>query len=301
MNLQQLRYFVTAAQTLNFTEAAKRHYLTQPAVSRQITELENELNLKLFIRSSHKVILTDAGEEFYNYARDMLDMSDKAVSRMRTISQGQSGILKISSIPCPTPGLVNALSLFSKQYPAIQVDLDVVTGQKQILSIQKNECDIYFSFKTLLQSQDSLSYITTDEERCCLLIREQDAPKIDIHDFSSLKGKNLICEYHTEGPFLHEKISEICINRGLDIKDHLPMTNIFAVAIAVAAGIGFTIMPETLAKGTYTEHLANLPIPGDDALVKNAVGWNRLKYNSAKEKFLQVLLGLYPDNVVPIF
>ena len=297
MDLQQLKYFLSVSQTLNFSEAAKRHYITQPAVSRQITKLENELNVKLFFRSSHKVALTDAGKEFYKYARDMLDVSEKAASQMRIISKEQAGVLRISSIACPTPSMIQALSLFTKQYPDIKIDLDIATGLKQIISIQKDEYDIYFATEALLKAQNSLVFIPTDEERCFLLIHKRDAPYINANDFSGLNGKTLICEYQTEGPNLFEKISEICRNRAFDIdfEGYLPLNTVFAVTMAVSAGVGFTIIPETIAKGTSSEYLVYLPIPGDDALIQYAVGWNPLKYSTSKEKFLHILNKLFPN------
>ena len=297
MDLQQLKYFLSVSQTLNFSEAAKRHFMTQPAVSRQITKLENELNVKLFFRSSHKVALTDAGKEFYKYALDILDVSEKAASQMHIISNEQAGILRISSIACPTHSMIQALSMFTKQHPGVRIDLDVATGLKQIMSIQKDEYDIYFATEALLKAQDSLIRIPTDEERCFLLVHKRDAPYVDVTDFSGLEGKTLICEYKTEGPNLFGKISEICRNRNFDVEyeGYLPLTSVFAVTMAVSAGIGFTIIPESIAKGTSSEYLVYLPIPGDDALIQYAVGWNPLKNSVSKDKFLHILGKLFPN------
>ena len=61
MNTTQIKYFLTAARTLNFTEAANQLYISQPALSKQITAIESELNMQLFIRSKKKVRLTPAG------------------------------------------------------------------------------------------------------------------------------------------------------------------------------------------------------------------------------------------------
>ncbi|MDE7128161.1 MAG: LysR family transcriptional regulator, partial [Bacteroidales bacterium] len=76
MELRQLRYFVKAAGTLNFSEAAKSLYVTQSTLSQQIRQLENELGVQLFERNSHEVSLTDAGEELLPYAMKTLESAE---------------------------------------------------------------------------------------------------------------------------------------------------------------------------------------------------------------------------------
>ena len=64
MDMNQLNYFISVAQTLNFTEAAKRNGITQPSISHHINELEKQLGARLFLRDRRSVTLTDAGREF---------------------------------------------------------------------------------------------------------------------------------------------------------------------------------------------------------------------------------------------
>lgn len=73
MELTQLRYVLQLASTSNFSKAADRLYITQPALSQQINVLEEELGLKLFRRTTRKVTLTETGEEFVRGAREVLD------------------------------------------------------------------------------------------------------------------------------------------------------------------------------------------------------------------------------------
>lgn len=68
MTLQQMRYFIAVAQNLSFSKAAQQHYVSQTAVSQQIKLLEEELETELFQRTRHSVVLTSAGQVFYEYA-----------------------------------------------------------------------------------------------------------------------------------------------------------------------------------------------------------------------------------------
>ena len=81
MELRQLRYFVKAAETLNFSEAAKGLYITQSTLSQQIRQLETELDVQLFQRNSHEVTLTEAGAELLPYAKETLNAAATTAHR----------------------------------------------------------------------------------------------------------------------------------------------------------------------------------------------------------------------------
>ncbi len=90
MDITQLRYFISVAQTLNFTEAARRSGVTQPLISHHIVELEKQLGGKLFLRSRHQVTLTDAGRRFLPAAVEIVELADKAVFQFHQDQQGNS-------------------------------------------------------------------------------------------------------------------------------------------------------------------------------------------------------------------
>src|SRR5256885_14241871 len=91
MEVHQLTYFLAAAQTQNFRKAAEICLIAQPALSRQIAALEDELGVELFQRAKQRVILTDAGREFAQYARNALDMLQQGQQEMSRFQVGQSG------------------------------------------------------------------------------------------------------------------------------------------------------------------------------------------------------------------
>lgn len=75
------------------------HHITQPAISRRIDALEKELGCKLFIRNSHSVFLTDAGQEFFDYAIGVMNMTEATKQRMENISNGRVGRIRLSLVP----------------------------------------------------------------------------------------------------------------------------------------------------------------------------------------------------------
>src|SRR5579884_288410 len=90
MELRQLTYFLSAAQTQNFRKAAELCLVAQPELSRQIAALEAELGVPLFKRVKQRVILTPAGQEFASYARNALDLLQQGQQAMLRFQEGQS-------------------------------------------------------------------------------------------------------------------------------------------------------------------------------------------------------------------
>src|SRR5262245_36937744 len=99
MELRHLRYFVGVAEAESFSRAAARLHVTQPALSRQIRALEDELGVRLFDRSTRRVRLTPEGEEVLRRSRDTLVAVDALRDRARSLGGGRAGILRVGATP----------------------------------------------------------------------------------------------------------------------------------------------------------------------------------------------------------
>ena len=122
MELRQLRYFATVAAHGSFSRAASYLHLTQPAVSRQVQNLEAELGLALLRRTSNTVSLTAAGELFYEEARDLLARADQAIRRVRT--QTDDAVLRVGYVASLTAGILpRAIKRFQAASPRVRVEL----------------------------------------------------------------------------------------------------------------------------------------------------------------------------------
>lgn len=125
MNTTQIKYFLAAARTLNFTEAAKQLYISQPALSKQITAIENELNMMLFVRSQKKVRLTPAGAVLLKELPKFEEHYDNILHKAKVANEGVSGELSIGLLEGQMVGdtFTEVYGLFAKQYPNISVRL----------------------------------------------------------------------------------------------------------------------------------------------------------------------------------
>lgn len=120
-----LRIFITAAELESLTEAAKKLYVSQPAISQAIKKLEEELNVKLFIRNKRSTLkLTDAGRDILSLAYKMADLENKLYQRAYEENHLMGGMIRIASVPIGMSLILShVLPIFKKQFPHVQIEL----------------------------------------------------------------------------------------------------------------------------------------------------------------------------------
>jgi len=129
MELRHLRYFVAVASHGSFNRAAHILHLTQPPLSRQVQDLEDELGVRLFERGPNSVKLTAAGELFYEEARDVLAHVDEATRRVRGQARGET--LRVGYAPSMTAGVMSAaLEKFQSATPGMRVELTDLSSRE---------------------------------------------------------------------------------------------------------------------------------------------------------------------------
>src|SRR6185369_11705098 len=142
MELRHLRYFVAVAEELNFRRAAERLHLAQPALSSQIKDLEEELGVRLFDRTTRSVLLTPTGQLFLKEARGILGATVKAEQLVRKAEQGLVGTLRVGVIsPATGPLLAKILRHFHQKYPGVQLSLSSLTSAEQLRRLRAGELD----------------------------------------------------------------------------------------------------------------------------------------------------------------
>ncbi|MEV4735309.1 MULTISPECIES: LysR family transcriptional regulator [unclassified Microbacterium] len=143
MDLQQLRYVVAVADMSSFTRAAERCFVTQSALSHQIAALEREIGQRLFVRSSRRVGLTEAGEAFLPHARTSVTSADKAVEDAAAASGEIVGTLRLGVIPTVTAIDVPSLLLaYRIAHPLSRVEMRMGNSDTLMTAIRSGELDV---------------------------------------------------------------------------------------------------------------------------------------------------------------
>ena len=184
MELRQLKYFVKAAETLNFSEAAKALFITQSTLSQQIRQLEQEMNAQLFTRNSHNVSLTEAGEELLPYARNTLHSADTCIDRIHDLQHLLTGTLDIGVTFTFSPILTETLITFMKQYP--QVKLNICYGPMTDLMerLGHRELDFVLAFKPTKHYDEIESHVLFGNHLAAVV---QDNHPLAGHDIATIE------------------------------------------------------------------------------------------------------------------
>ncbi len=152
MNLNQLEYFVSAAENLNFTKAARECFISQTAITQQMQSLEKTLGVSLFTRDKHHIELTAAGQVYLKEAKVILRRSDEAMRLARMASQGTDGEMTIGFISgFGQSDCYEMLRGFHDVFPNIKLKFVRNTMSGLMELIQRNECDLVFSVQPHLR------------------------------------------------------------------------------------------------------------------------------------------------------
>ena len=172
MELRHLRYFVTVAELLNFTKAASRLHVAQPALSRQIRDLEEELGMQLLERGPRAVRLTDAGVTFLNEAKAVLQRADEAVKAVRAVARGERGEIQVGYAPSPTVELLPCtLHTFQNLAPEVRVTLHDLSSEEMLRGLSEGRLNVCLMVEPASASVNGLKFEVLREYPACVAMR----------------------------------------------------------------------------------------------------------------------------------
>ena len=154
MELRQLTYFLTAVQTRSFRKAAELCFVAQPALSRQIAALEEELGVSLFTRAKQRITVTSAGNEFAIYARNALEQIQQGQQAMLNMQEGLEGTITLGCVqPLATAFLPVIFHTFHQRYPSIRFNVQVLRTDDVMTLIEHEEIDLGLIFDPTIRPE----------------------------------------------------------------------------------------------------------------------------------------------------
>jgi DNA-binding transcriptional LysR family regulator len=147
VEVRQLKYFVAVAEELSFSRAAKRLFIAQPPLSRQINQLEQEIGVRLLERSTRRVYLTPAGKNFLSRARQILRQVESAAEEAKRFSGTEPARIRIGHLPALTHDfLAGMLTELRRRASAIEIVLLDMRPEAQMQALAEDEIDIGFTY-----------------------------------------------------------------------------------------------------------------------------------------------------------
>ena len=213
MNISQLNYFIEIAKCLNFSEASKRLFISQPSLGRQMTSIESELNMQLFIRSTKGLKLTPAGIVLLNELEKIKPLYLEAIEKAEQISHGYNSSLRIGIIEGLNlyDALADISSYFETEYPNIKVFFVQYSFQKLLEAYLNEELDVVISYNFHLGNKEYMKTQAFAEYHPAWMIpKSNPLSRKDHISFSDMENQELLIVKQEECKEGVQEIIDLC-------------------------------------------------------------------------------------------
>jgi DNA-binding transcriptional LysR family regulator len=287
MELRHLRYFVAAAEAENVSRAALKLHVSQPALSRQIHDLEEELGFALFERSAKSVRLTEAGKTFLTEARAVLQRADDAIKTARAVAAG-GGELHVGYAPSPSARVLpRALRAFQSEFPKVRVKLHDLSSEEMLAGVRDGKLALALMVRPNRKLLRGLRFEEVAREKICLAVppNHQYATLSSV-TISQASREPLVVFTREDYPDYEDTLVSVFghIKWKLNVKEeHDSAASLIA---AVESGAGVAVVPESFSCSTGPR-LKLIPLtPPPAPLVIGAI-WARKNPTISIEGFIQ--------------
>lgn len=286
MNIDNLKCFILVADNLSFARAAETLYISQPAVTKQINNLEQELGTPLFIRSTRHVELTPAGMQFYKDAKDIVIKSENAINRVKK-QNTTSDFIHI--------GLSNTTALFylspiltklHEAHPNISPNIEVLNYKTILNLFLEDKLDLLFYYKENMPKTSGIIYLELEKDNlsCVVPINHPLATK-KLISLEDLKNESIIACNPLNAPSCIAGFQQKLLNH-YSIEKTIYCDSIEISHCMVSAKMGIAILPSILC--LEFPNISVIPLDSNMQL-SFGIFYHTKNNNIALKKFLKLL------------
>ena len=246
MDFKSLNTFIQVAELNSFTKAGEKLGYSQPTVSFQIKQLEQELGIQLFERIGHTITLTDSGRQALSYAQEICRMSDKMISSkmVDTTPKGNINLAMADSL-C-TPMIINNFNKFREMYPQISLNIKTAGTDELFRLLDHNEADIVCTLDNHIYSTN---YIISNEEKVDIhFICSADNP---LANNTTLTVNDLLNEpflLTEKGMSYRRLLDENMAKSSMEIKPVLEIGSADLICKLIKDNMGISFLPDYVTK-----------------------------------------------------
>lgn len=290
MDIRQLQYFITVAECLNFTEAAKRLYIVQSALSQQIVEIEKKIGVTLLERSKRSVKLTSAGHIFLKDAIDIVDRYNQALVKTRQTEQGLIGTLKVGFLSDSFSNFLPPLiQKFIGTYPNIDMKLTLLSNGPLMEKLSEDAIDLAFTINVGMHYVPNVDWLQISQDFVSVMVnRNHPLASEATVDFSKFSSERFIIMRRQVSPQGFDSTLQICANNGFSPKIVDEVNAVKDMLLLVASGIGVAILPNHIGKD-YSNFVCCIPLEKGKYVVDLVAAWKKTNLNPSLPYFLDTL------------
>lgn len=289
MELRHLRYFTAVVQWKGYREAARHLFIAQPSLSQAVSDLEEELGLKLFSREGRVARLTPEGQVFYEEAMKTLAQAETAVATAQRAAKGEIGRLGIGLIGAATcMFLPELLRKYKARYPGVVLHLEEDVPKGQDIAFDRGEIDIGFTRVFTADRQSSFSTRVVLREPLLVALpktRKVKAKRIRIADLAS---ERFVIFQRSSSPVAFDTIIRVCNDQGFSPKLHNELNNMQTVLATVEADEGVAIVPAS-ARNMRADNVDFFRLQPDEVRIDLIAAWPKREPSIALKSFLKLL------------
>jgi DNA-binding transcriptional LysR family regulator len=289
VELRQLRYFFHIAELEHFGKASERLHIAQPALTRQIKQLEDEIGVELFERLPRGVKLTAAGHVFFAQTRDLLSQCDKMVKLTQQVGRGQSGLLRIGFADGVTfnKTFSEILRTFRQAYPAVVLDLIPASSLEQAELMSRNELDLGFVY--WLPKGQTVESIQFEEEELMLAVsKSSPLAKRKTLTIKDLSDYPIVWFPRANSPGYYDLIVSRFERNGCSLNVIQEGNNESTMLSLVSADIGATFITESALR-RKPDDVVFIPVTDLNAKLSVKAIWNADDKNPALKEFVSTI------------
>ena len=302
MNINQLQYFISAAESHSFTKAAAQHYISQTAITQQIHMLEKKLGVALFDRKSRPIALTPAGQTFLRDAKAILERFNQAIDHVQEASVGLAGTLRIGYTKgYERSNLYELLRTFHLKYPNILITCHRSDTDQLAAGLLKDEYDLIFTWdSTELVKDETIShrFIERSPLMVALCKNHPLAQRTSLNRRELRQENILFMSPSGTGESVGDSYFYKLYQRaGYQPNILFRSSDAESILMMVAAEIGISILAYYITKKLIdADNITFIPLRGEHEHMEITAAWKNENNNPLLHRFLDTMKNEFPHD-----
>lgn len=289
MELRHIRYFLAVAEELHFRRAAELVHVAQPALSQQIRQLEEELQVVLFERSHRKVLLTPAGKVFYERAKVLMENTKLAVQEAQRVDRGEAGNLTLGFVSSAALGVLPlALRQFQARLPSARLVLKELGPDDQIDCLLRGQLDLGL-LHAELKGDDLHTKVVSRERFIVALPHTPEFARMRRVDLRRLADETTILPIRHAAHGYYEYVLSAYQQAGV-VPARIMHTRLIQTGLMlVAGGLGVSLVPESFARHLQVRGVIYRPLLIQPPQLELLAVWRRDNPSPLLARFVEEL------------